>query len=194
MIAVGAIATAALIVAEARELPAPRAVAKIAASSAFVAQGIACGAGPALLAALVLSWVGDVCLLGRERRVFLAGLGAFLLAHVAFAAAFVGLGVRGTVVAAVAVPVVGAGWAVAARVRAGRLAGPVFAYATAIGAMVATAAGTGRPWVLAGAVLFWASDLTVARDRFVAPGWINRAVGLPLYYGAQLLLATVAAR
>ena len=43
--------------------------------------------------------------------------------------------------------------------------------------------------VLAGAVLFFLSDLGVARDRFVSPGVWNRAVGLPLYYGAQLLLA-----
>jgi hypothetical protein len=29
----------------------------------------------------------------------------------------------------------------------------------------------------------------VARDRFVAPGFVNRAWGLPLYFGAQLLFA-----
>jgi len=29
----------------------------------------------------------------------------------------------------------------------------------------------------------------VARDRFVAQGFINRAWGLPMYYGGQLLLA-----
>ena len=35
--------------------------------------------------------------------------------------------------------------------------------------------------------MFFLSDLCVARDRFVSPGWENRAVGLPLYFGAQLL-------
>lgn len=40
-----------------------------------------------------------------------------------------------------------------------------------------------------GAALFAASDIFVARDRFAAPGWRNRAAGLPLYYGAQLVLA-----
>jgi len=45
-------------------------------------------------------------------------------------------------------------------------------------------------WVrLAGAVTFYVSDLSVARDRFLAPGFVNRLWGLPLYYGAQLLLA-----
>jgi hypothetical protein len=47
-----------------------------------------------------------------------------------------------------------------------------------------------RPGVRAGALLFYLSDLLVARDRFVRPGIVNRVVGLPLYYAAQLLLAS----
>ena len=39
------------------------------------------------------------------------------------------------------------------------------------------------------AVAFFCSDLSVARDRFVAPGFANRAWGLPLYYAAQLAFA-----
>jgi len=46
--------------------------------------------------------------------------------------------------------------------------------------------------IRAGAVLFWLSDLAVARDRFVRPGFVNPLVGLPLYYAAQLLLASAA--
>jgi hypothetical protein len=34
-----------------------------------------------------------------------------------------------------------------------------------------------------------ASDVAVARDRFVAPSVGNRLWGLPLYFVAQLLLA-----
>ena len=45
--------------------------------------------------------------------------------------------------------------------------------------------------VLAAAVAFLASDLFVARDRFVERDWRNRAVGLPLYYVAQLVFATL---
>jgi hypothetical protein len=33
------------------------------------------------------------------------------------------------------------------------------------------------------------SDLFVARDRFVQPGFVNRLLGLPLYYAAQAMLA-----
>jgi uncharacterized membrane protein YhhN len=48
----------------------------------------------------------------------------------------------------------------------------------------------GGPWaVAAGALAFTASDVSVARDRFVRPQFLNRAWGLPLYYVAQLLIA-----
>jgi uncharacterized membrane protein YhhN len=42
----------------------------------------------------------------------------------------------------------------------------------------------------AGAALFYLSDLAVARQRFVAPGFENKLIGLPLYYAGQLLLAS----
>ena len=48
--------------------------------------------------------------------------------------------------------------------------------------------------LLLGAVLFLLSDLSVARDRFVAPGFVNRLWGLPFYYGGQVLLAASVAR
>jgi len=40
-----------------------------------------------------------------------------------------------------------------------------------------------------GALLFLLSDLAVARDRFVAPVFINRVWGLPMYFCGQLLFA-----
>jgi hypothetical protein len=43
--------------------------------------------------------------------------------------------------------------------------------------------------VAMGALAFTASDVSVARDRFVREDFFNRAWGLPLYYCAQLLLA-----
>ena len=67
------------------------------------------------------------------------------------------------------------------------------AYVAAILVMCATAAGyaaaTGRWQVLLAAVMFAASDIAVARDRFVARSFRNRAWGLPAYYVAQLILA-----
>jgi hypothetical protein len=61
--------------------------------------------------------------------------------------------------------------------------------------MVALACGAGltgdgvRAWLVPGAFLFWASDLFVARQRFLVPTPVNRYVGLPLYYAAQVVLA-----
>ena len=60
--------------------------------------------------------------------------------------------------------------------------------------MVVTALGNaaarGEVAVAAGALMFAVSDVSVARDRFVAPGFANAAWGLPLYYAAQLVLAS----
>ena len=52
---------------------------------------------------------------------------------------------------------------------------------------LSTASGA---WIYGvGALAFAASDLSVARDRFVASSLVNKAWGLPVYYVAQLLLA-----
>ncbi|MGI9648041.1 MAG: lysoplasmalogenase family protein, partial [Acidimicrobiia bacterium] len=77
-----------------------------------------------------------------------------------------------------------------------RMRSPVTAYAVVISLMgvlaIATAADSWDVRIPAGAVLFIVSDLAVARDNFVAPGIQNRLIGLPLYYGGQLLLAWAA--
>ena len=56
------------------------------------------------------------------------------------------------------------------------------------------AAGTvgahGAPLILAGATSFLVSDMIVARDRLVRAGFVNQALLLPQYYGAQLMLAS----
>jgi uncharacterized membrane protein YhhN len=196
-----AVLVCALLVAEVRDHRAGRAVAKIGASLAFIAAAVwwnaahSRAAGWLVLAALALSAVGDVALLWRDKRAFLAGLGAFLLAHVAYAAAFVVLGVSPM---AFAVALVGFGGFTATVYRqiephAADLARPVLAYVAVITVMVACAAGAAveHPDVphlalFVAAAVFMLSDVCVARDRFVAPGVDNRLIGLPLYYGAQL--------
>ncbi|MCC6641994.1 MAG: lysoplasmalogenase [Deltaproteobacteria bacterium] len=181
-------------------------IAKPLASAGFVAAALAAGAtqtpyGRLVLAALVLSWLGDVLLIPKQvKTAFLAGLLAFLLGHVAFAAAFV---VRGVSLPALAVAfaLVSIPLALALRWLAPHVEGPmklpVRAYVLVISVMVACAGATvwevGNPVVLAGALAFYASDLAVARARFVAHGFANELWGLPLYYGAQLLLASTVA-
>lgn len=171
------------------------------ASAAFVALAWVWGAadspyGQLVLAGLALSWVGDVLLVVDDRRAFLAGLAAFLVAHVVYAAAFFTLGVSWAwalpslvVLSLAAVPI--ARWLLP-HVDAG-MRGPVVAYMGVITLMVAFAAGVVASeravLVVPAAALFYLSDLAVARHRFVTEAFANRLVGLPLYYGAQVLFA-----
>jgi uncharacterized membrane protein YhhN len=145
--------------------------------------------------------LGDVLLIPRGRPgAFRAGLFAFLLGHVAYGAAFVsrplstaGL-VAGGVLLAASLGLV-LRWL--GRSVPADMSVPVRAYMVVIGVMSTLACGVtaaGGPWQVAvGALAFTASDVSVARDRFVRHEFRNRAWGLPLYYGAQLLIAATPA-
>jgi uncharacterized membrane protein YhhN len=178
--------------AEATGRPLARAVSKLVASAALVAVGISASRGgpyaSLVIGGLALSAAGDALLLSSRERTFLAGIGAFLLAHVAYAAAFAPAArvslPAGAALALVAVAVVRWLWP---HLGAFRL--PVVVYAIAITVMLLLALGTGSLLVRVGATLFYLSDLTVARDRFVRHELANRVVGLPLYYAGQVLLA-----
>ncbi len=190
-----------LLAVDRREWPLGRVIAKLAASSGFVGVAIALGAtgssyGQLILAALVLGWMGDALLLSRAPKAFMGGLAAFLLSHVLFATAFVSgaLSVQVMGVAVVMAGVFGAGvlrWLMPHAPK--EFKGPVLAYVVVILAMCVAAAGhafASQRWaVLVGALLFTASDLSVARDRFVKPGFVNRLWGWPTYFLAQLVLA-----
>jgi uncharacterized membrane protein YhhN len=175
---------------------------KMIAATGFVSVAVEVGAtdsdfGRVMLVGFVLSWIGDLMLTYHSSQAFIGGLGAFLLAHVAFAVAFSvrGLDSSGPVVI-VAIAVASAAIVVIRRLVpfvGSSLRAPVLAYIVAISAMVLLAfasAASEADWRLpAGALAFYLSDLAVARDRFVAGGPVNRYWGLPLYFGAQLLLA-----
>ena len=177
-------AVSGLFFAESRNLGAARGLSKVAASTAFV------------LLALILSWIGDVFLLSRRSVPFLAGLGSFLLAHVAYSVAFASgaLSTSAFLVGLISASAVGV---ITLRWLWGRLDAPyklaVTAYVVAIVAMCTMAIAHGaasNSWLAAvGAVAFAASDISVARDRFVVSAFLNKAWGLPVYYCAQLLLA-----
>ncbi|MCJ7453383.1 MAG: lysoplasmalogenase [Steroidobacteraceae bacterium] len=176
------------------------------ASVAFIWLGLESGAldtsyGQLVLAGLALCMLGDVLLIPHNQPgIFRGGLFAFLLGHVAYSAAFltrplapVGLVAGGVALAAFIYLVLR--W-LGRSVPAGMVL-PVRAYMLVIGVMSALACAVtaaGGPWQAAvGALAFTASDVSVARDRFVRHDFANRAWGLPLYYGAQLLIATTPA-
>ncbi len=176
------------------------------ASLAFIWVGLAAGAlettyGQLILLGLVLCLLGDLLLIPHDRpAVFRAGVFAFLLGHVAYSAAFVTrpLDPFGLAAGAVLLAVVVGGTLLWLGSRLPRdMVWPVRVYMVVIGVMATLACGVtaaGGPWAVAvGALAFTASDISVARDRFVQHEFLNRAWGLPLYYAAQLLLAVTPA-
>lgn len=198
------VAVVALVWGESRNATAIVRIAKPLASLGFVATAWQAGAlehgiGRTMFAALVLCAVGDLCLLSRAHAWFLAGLGAFLLGHAGYIVAFVQQGISPTRVAiAVAVLVVPAVvvWRWLRPHVEPKMRPAVLAYVATITVMMACAWTC--PWpggatlVRVGATAFYLSDLSVARDVFVAPGFVNRVWGLPLYYAAQLCIAVSA--
>lgn len=195
------LALPALLLAEYRHSATGKAIAKPIASLGFILLAWTAGAidstyGLLILAGLVLSMAGDVLLLGRARAAFLGGLIAFLVGHLLYVAAFLVRGIDwfAAVLAALALAVVAA---VLARLfldkidRTMRV--PVVCYAVVISVMLALAVGTVVDQmsllILVGALLFYLSDFSVARDRLLVQGFINRAWGLPAYFIGQLLLA-----
>lgn len=177
---------------------------KTAASLAFVGLAIDQGAlgsdyGRWVLGALVFCLMGDVLLIPASTPTFLAGMGAFATGHALFTFAFLGSGTASWLtlvialgaVALLMLPVLRWLWP-----HLGALAWPVTGYCAIIAAMVASSlfAAPNFPelsiMIAVGAVSFAVSDIAVARDQFVKPALINRLWGLPLYYGAQMMLAS----
>ncbi len=129
------------------------------------------------LAAQALSWGGDVALMAPGRRPFLAGLGSFLAAHLAYVAAFRSrssdavLGTPKSRATMALGTVVAAGMGIAAGRRDPRLAGPVAAYGMVLATMVATSMavppGPGRSRIVTGTSLFLLSDTLLGVRKFL---------------------------
>jgi uncharacterized membrane protein YhhN len=147
----------------------------------------------AFVIALVCSLVGDVFLMLPSDR-FVAGLAAFLAAHLAYTAGFVlgpgsvgGFVVGAVITAAVAVPL-GIHLVRAVHRSAPAVVTPVVAYTVVISVMVASATGWGNAWAIVGAWLFFASDALIGETRF---GRSIPASGLAIivtYHVGQALL------
>jgi uncharacterized membrane protein YhhN len=157
-----------------------------------------------VLAALLFSHAGDILLMLPAAR-FLPGLALFLLAHLSYVLAFTWerprlapaewlLGAAIAFVLACLLPPVRAGLR-----RSGRpeLVGPVAAYALVLGAMLWASVGTllrpswlaaGATWIALGGLAFFASDVSLVWDRFIAPLPGRRVTTHALYHVAQLAL------
>jgi uncharacterized membrane protein YhhN len=178
-----------------------RVLGKMLASTMFLALAILSGAsqslfGQIMMAAFLFSWLGDLFLLSREQKWFLAGLVSFLLAHIAFTVAFYqrGVATEGLLFPSMVIiftSLLVSYWLVPKVNTEMKI--PVIAYIAAIIVMVISAFGThlhqADSAIPLAACIFMASDLLVARDQFVKEGLINRRIGAPLYFVAQMIFA-----
>ncbi|HET6560671.1 MAG TPA: lysoplasmalogenase [Marmoricola sp.] len=136
------------------------------------------------VAAQALSGVGDIALLGRNEPAFLAGLGSFFGAHVAYTTAFASAGrplgdrsaLGGVVGAAGLFAALAPVMANGAGRRSARLRKPVVAYAGILSTMFAASTRLdpelpvgARRTVVAGTALFLASDTIHAARLFLLP-------------------------
>jgi uncharacterized membrane protein YhhN len=186
-----------------RRPSAPRTIFKTAPVALFAVGAYGLVAPPLLVAGLILSAAGDAFLAGEGRRRLTLGLGAFLLAHLAYIAVFVLAGADPHLF--IAEP-----WRAAAILTAtgvatilgrwlwpdlGALRWAVAAYIAAIVMMVTTAFLLAPVHTLAmpGAALFMASDAILSFGLFKpntawAQGrWAKRAVWF-LYLSGQALI------
>ena len=153
-----------------------------------------------ILAGLILGLIGDVCLALPGQAAFKAGLVVFLMGHILYVLAFAKLTrakdwLNPMNLLIVAVSAAAFLWF---QPHLGKMLVPVSAYIVVISVMVAGAWAafrnpevrrTGAWLILIGAVLFYVSDLFVARHQFVTHEFLNRLINLPLYYCGQFLLA-----
>ena len=195
------VACSVLVAARALDLPPLAAAAKLAASCGFIAVALFSGAkrsryGRILLAGLVLSWFGDMFLLGESQQLFMAGLVSFLLAHVAYILGFSTYGLSNRWSYAALAPVVIVSMAfllwLTPSVPTDMIL-PVRVYTLVISLMLVLAfgaRGVGAPVLVPlGAALFYFSDVSVATLQFTSTTFPHYVWGLPFYYTGQLMLA-----
>jgi uncharacterized membrane protein YhhN len=152
-----------------------------------------------LCAGLILCLAGDV-FLALPDRFFKVGLVSFFFGHVFYILAFAAivpmgqwLSLGGLLFLILSITVF-----LWLRPHLRAMAMPVLAYVLVITVMVSAAWAvygktllpiSGRALIFLGAVSFYFSDIFVARNQFMKKEFVNRAIGLPLYYTGQFLLA-----
>ena len=151
-------------------------------------------------AGVALSLVGDVALLSDTNRAFMIGLAAFLLAHLAYVIAFLGVAVWSAHVVGVAVVMIVSSVALLRATWEGAtgMHGPTIAYGVVITTMVVSASATvGGPLLMApfaavGAILFYVSDSSLAINKFRRPIPHVALLAFGVYWLGQLGIAIAA--
>ncbi len=152
---------------------------------------------------ILFSLLGDVLLMLSLERMFIPGLGAFLLAHVCYIVGFQNQLTALSAGSLLVIVMLGASGirvmrrilgAIRAKGQA-RLVLPVSIYSTVISIMLFAAMTTifDPAWttgasflVSVGAFLFYVSDIVLAWNRFVAPIQNGRLINIALYHLGQI--------
>lgn len=149
------------------------------------------------VAALTFGLVSDVFLM-LPRDLFVAGLGAALVEHLAYIAGFrtrnlhIGLLLVAAFIAVVTTAAIYPSIDRSLRQKHPQLVRPVIAYLVVFAVMVASAGGTGSLIALTGALLFFYSDAILAWDRFVKPVPHGRLANIiPYHLGEALLVVSL---
>jgi uncharacterized membrane protein YhhN len=152
---------------------------------------------PVLGLALALSTLGDILLDLDPERLFVFGLGSFLIAHVVYIFLFVrnrrrtiALGASRVLLAAL-VLLYSIGVSAWLLPSLGGLIVPVAIYMCAITAMVVSAilARFQNPWIVVGAILFLISDSLLAVNKFKTPIPYRDFLVWSTYYAGQYGIA-----
>jgi uncharacterized membrane protein YhhN len=153
-----------------------------------------------LLVGLIFCLIGDVCLALPQEKAFRTGLVAFLIGHVFYILSFSSLTQISHWISIGLFIFLGMSafiffWL---RPHLKSMLIPVLIYIVIITVMGVGAWAvswkssfriSGRALILAGALCFYFSDVFVARDKFIKEEYLNRLLGLPLYYAGQFMLA-----
>jgi alkenylglycerophosphocholine/alkenylglycerophosphoethanolamine hydrolase len=161
--------------------------ATLAALIVYAASGVSCS--PLLIAALCFGLLGDVYLM-LPVDLFVAGLAAFLIGHLAYIAVFEApLGWRLLWFAVVVAGTFPVARRIISAMKDAKLRFAVVAYLAVISFMAASAIASGLPVAAFGAVLFVVSDALIAWNRFVAPLSWGRVAIIVTYHLGQFGLA-----
>jgi uncharacterized membrane protein YhhN len=172
----------------------PKSAIKTGSVAALALAGAGMAPPPLIVIGLASGAIGDFCLSRDGKGAFLAGMAAFALGHLAYAAAFAQAGAGAPVIAMIVIAVLLLSTEFWLAPNAGDLRWPVRLYAVVIGAMGVAAASLppGLHWIVAGAALFILSDILLSLQLFVirdegAKLWLGRVLW-PAYWTGQALI------
>jgi uncharacterized membrane protein YhhN len=152
---------------------------------------------------LLFSLGGDISLMfDKNNKSFITGLGLFLTAHVIYTMVFLQLGRFSSqdILPAIILLILGVFFYILIHLKLGAFKFPVIGYIIIISVMVSRAFSSinsssinndQAPMIVAGALLFYISDMILAANMFWKP-WKYNHLSLIFYYSGQFLIALAA--